>query len=90
MGTPNLIMPISDASAREVDIVPTWRYANCYPQSLQLLEASHKHSLLPQVAKLITHRFEGIEKVPSALRTACLSKDDGGNMVVKVAVVNSV
>jgi L-iditol 2-dehydrogenase len=83
MGTPNIVLPISEASAREIDLVPTWRYAGCYPQALQLLQAS-RFSL----ARLITHRFDGIENAPMALQTACMSMDLERKMVVKVAVTS--
>jgi L-iditol 2-dehydrogenase len=83
MGTPNIVLPISEASAREIDLVPTWRYAGCYSQALQLLQSSS----FP-IARLITHRFEGIEKVPLALQTACMSMDSERKMVVKVAVTS--
>ena len=88
MGTPNIMLPISEASAREIDLIPTWRYAGCYPQALKLMEACRGSSAMSGLAKLITHRFDGIESVPDALRMACLSVDADQNMVVKVAVTN--
>ena len=88
MGTPNVVLPISEASAREIDLVPTWRYAGCYPEALHILEAYRENPALPGLAKLITHRFEGIDSVPAALRTACSSVDAEQNMVLKVAVTN--
>jgi L-iditol 2-dehydrogenase len=90
MGTPNIMLPISEASAREIDLIPTWRYAGCYPQAMELMEACRKSSTMSSLTKLITHRFDGIESVPAALRTACLSMDSELNMVVKVAVTNGV
>ena len=90
MGTPNIMLPISEASAREVDLIPTWRYANCYPQALELMERCCNSPNMPQLAKLITHRFQGVESVPTALETASLSIDEEKRMVVKVAVTNAV
>jgi L-iditol 2-dehydrogenase len=90
MGTPNVVMPIAEASAREIDIVPTWRYANCYPQALQVLVDEGRKTTGSRLSKLITHRFDGIDKVPEALRTAGLTADSEGRMVVKVAVNNHV
>jgi L-iditol 2-dehydrogenase len=90
MGTPNIVLPISEASAREIDLIPIWRYAGCYPQALEILEACRESPTVSGLAKLITHRFEGIDSVPAALRTACLSMDEERKMVVKVAVTNAV
>jgi hypothetical protein len=39
MGTLIHTLPIAEASSREIDITPTWRYANCYPQSIEIMEA---------------------------------------------------
>lgn len=89
MGTPNLMLPISEASAREIDLVPTWRYANCYPHALQLLQACKRELQMPNLVKLITHRYEGVENVPVALNTASRSADEEHDMVIKVAVINS-
>ena len=88
MGTPNLTLPVSVASAKEVDIVPTWRYADAYPSALEVLAASKKDKLMPQLADMITHRFSGVDRVPEALQTASQTKDQDGRMVVKV-VLNS-
>ena len=90
MGTPNIVLPISEASAREIDLLPTWRYAGCYPQALQILEACRQSLQISGLAKLITHRFNGIDSVPSALQMACTSVDVDQNMVVKVAVLNEI
>ena len=84
------MLPISDASAREIDLIPTWRYAGCYPQALELMEACRESSTMSGLASLITHRFEGIESVPAALRMACRSIDEEQNMIGKVAVTNGV
>ena len=88
MGTPNLTLPVSDASAREIDIVPTWRYANSYRPALKIVAASKSDQSLPQLADMITHRFNGVERVADALDTAGSSKDEEGRPVVKVVVNN--
>ena len=90
MGTPNLTFPISVASAREVDIVPTWRYANAYPSAVEMLIASKNDKSKPQLAEMITHRFNGVDRVPEALQLAGQSKDQDGRMVIKVVVNNYV
>ncbi|KAI4718139.1 alcohol dehydrogenase [Aureobasidium sp. EXF-10727] len=86
MGTPNHLLPISDASAREVDIIPVWRYANCYPAAIEIMQKSKEDSNVPNVGLILTHRYEGLSAVPSALECACRSRDDMGNMVIKVVV----
>lgn len=86
MGTPNHLLPISDASAREIDIIPVWRYANCYPAAIEIMQKSKEDSNVPNVGLILTLRFEGLRAVPSALECACRSTDDMGNMVIKVVV----
>ena len=88
MGTPNITLPITEESAREIDIIPTWRYANCYTPALEIIQASKQNTSLPELADLITHRFKGIDSVPIALQAAGLSKDSARRMVVKVVFNN--
>lgn len=90
MGTPNLMLPISEASAREVDLIPTWRYAGCYPEAVRLMQACKEDQRIAGLVQLITHRFEGVESVGDALRTACMSMDEDKKMIIKVAVLNGV
>lgn len=89
MGTPNHLLPISEASAREIDIIPTWRYADCYPLAMEIMQESKKGDGRGGLGELITHRFEGLERVPEAMRTACRPVDEEGKMVVKVVVTNN-
>lgn len=84
MGTPNHLLPISDASAREIDIVPTWRYADCYPRAMEVMQKSQGGK--SALSGLITHRFNGLDSVPVAMQTACRPEDEEGEMVVKVVV----
>ncbi|KAI6098379.1 GroES-like protein [Pisolithus croceorrhizus] len=53
MGSRNVMLPISAAALREVDIQGSFRYANTYPKALSLL-ASGK---LQNIEKLVTHRL---------------------------------
>ncbi|THY85316.1 alcohol dehydrogenase [Aureobasidium pullulans] len=86
MGTPNLLLPISDASAREVDIIAVWRYANCYPEAIDIMGKSKSDPMMPDIGQMITHRFHGLENVHQALTCASKSRDEDGNMVIKVVV----
>jgi L-iditol 2-dehydrogenase len=86
MGTPNHLLPISDASAREVDIVPVWRYANCYPAAIDIMQKSKSEGTMPDIGKILTHHFYGLESVHEALTYACKSSDEDGNMIIKVVV----
>lgn len=87
MGTPNHTLPISEASAREIDLLPTWRYANCYPDAIKLVELAREGTAgIPDITKLVTHHFEGLGNVTSALRTAGTTRDAKGALVIKVAV----
>ncbi|EMR69020.1 hypothetical protein MGN70_013119 [Eutypa lata] len=84
MGTPIQTLPVSAASVREVDLVGVFRYANTYPEVIKLLAEEDK--LLPDVSKLITQRFKGLENIPAAFDTAAKVKDENGNLVLKVMV----
>ena len=86
MGTPNHLLHISDASAREVDVVPVWRYANCYPRAIEIMQQSRDDDAVPNIRMMLTHRFHGLDSVPAALERACTTQDDSGSMVIKVVV----
>ena len=81
MGSPNVMLPISAAAVREVDVQGCFRYANTYPAALQLL-ASGK---LENIEKLITHRFP-LKDSAHAFDLLSRGKDEAGNMVLKVIV----
>ncbi|KAK4452770.1 chaperonin 10-like protein [Podospora aff. communis PSN243] len=84
MGNPIQTLPISAASLREVDLVGVFRYANTYPRVIELLAS--KNPLLPDLTKLITQRFKGMDDIPKAFDMAARVKDDEGNLVLKVVV----
>ena len=84
MGNPIQTLPISAASLREVDLVGVFRYANTYPRAIELLAS--KDPLLPDLTKLVTHRFSGLDNIPKAFDMAAKVKDDEGNLVLKVMV----
>ncbi len=84
MGTPVQTLPISAAALREVDLVGVFRYANSYPEVIKLLES--KDASLPDIGKLITQRFRGLDSIQAAFDTAAKMKDDDGNLVLKVMV----
>ncbi|EJF59297.1 GroES-like protein [Dichomitus squalens] len=81
MGSRNVTLPLSAAATREVDIHGSFRYAHTYPTALQLL-ASGK---LPNIEKIITHRF-ALEDTARAFELLQRGRDDEGNMVLKVMV----
>ena len=82
MGNPVQTLPISAAALREVDLVGVFRYANTYPRIIRLLAS--RNPLLPDLGRLITHRFAGLDKIPQAFEMAAKVKDDEGNLVIKV------
>lgn len=84
MGNPVQTLPISVAALREVDILGTFRYADTYPQAIEL--ASGHSPLLPDLEKLITHRFCGLDDVERAFKMAASTKDADGKLVLKVVV----
>ncbi|KAH7273200.1 hypothetical protein MRS44_003697 [Fusarium solani] len=87
MGTPIQTLPISAAALREVDLVGVWRYANCYPHGIELMQRAGK-GRVPDVRKLITHRFRGLDQSLEAFDMAAKSCDHNGNLVIKVVVEN--
>lgn len=86
MGTPIQTLPISAAALREVDLVGVFRYANAYPAAISML------SLVPgpdgpDFSKLVTHRVEGLRNVEQAFGMAGKTKDETGELVLKVMVL---
>ncbi len=91
LGVPVHTLPISEATAREIDLLPTWRYANTYPRAIEIAAASvtgqqFDGAKLPNVRILLTHRFNGLDSIDAAFKVAGKTKDDKGAAVVKVAV----
>lgn len=91
MGTPNHTLPISELSAREINLVSTWRYADAYPRAIEIAKASVtgtpvNGTRLPDIRTMITHRFAGLERVPDALEMAGRARDAAGRLVVKTVV----
>lgn len=86
MGTPNHLLPLSHAGAREIDLVSIWRYADCYPRAIQIMQQSKNDHTIASISSMITHRFDGLSSVPAALECASRSQDGVGRMVVKVVV----
>ncbi|KAM5543482.1 hypothetical protein V8D89_002733 [Ganoderma adspersum] len=81
MGSRNVTLPLSAAATREVDIHGSFRYAHTYPTALQLLSSGK----LPNIEKLITHRFE-LKDTARAFELLARGRDEEGNAVLKVMV----
>jgi L-iditol 2-dehydrogenase len=84
MGTPIQTLPISAAALREVDIIGVFRYANTYPAGIDIL--SKRGHDVPKFDKLVTHRFQGFDQIEPAFQMAGKTKDDQGNLVLKVVL----
>lgn len=84
MGNPIQTLPLSAAALREVDLLGVFRYANTYPEAIELL--SNPPAALPDLTKIITQRFKGMAKIEDAFSMAAKVKDDQGNLVIKVMV----
>ncbi|KAK3364444.1 chaperonin 10-like protein [Lasiosphaeria hispida] len=84
MGNPIQVLPISAASLREVDLVGVFRYANTYSRVIELMASGDP--LLPDLTKLITQRFSGMDGIRGAFDMAARVKDDEGKLVLKVMV----
>lgn len=88
MGTPIQTLPVSAAALREVDLVGVWRYANCYPRGLEIMERCARDKSVPDLRALVTHSYTGLSSVPEAFSMAARTSDDTGALVVKVVVQN--
>jgi L-iditol 2-dehydrogenase len=84
MGNPIQTLPISAAALQEVDLIGVFRYANNYPDVINLLASNN--AALPDVGKLITQRYNGFDEIPQAFKMAGQVKDEEGNLVLKVMV----
>ncbi len=88
MGTPIQTLPISAAALREVDLCGVFRYANAYPESIEVLSAPAGRDR-PDFASLVTHTFHGLDSVDGAFGMAARKVDDEGRLVLKVVVTNN-
>lgn len=84
MGTPVMTLPLSAAALREIDIRGVFRYADTYPEGIKIV--SQKDANTPDFSKLVTHRFKGLENIDKAFQMAGKTKDDAGNLVLKVVI----
>ncbi|KAG0650595.1 Xylitol dehydrogenase A [Hyphodiscus hymeniophilus] len=84
MGSPIQTLPISAAALREVDLVGVFRYANTYEEAIKIVSSGSP--LLPDLTKLITQRYTGLDDIPMAFAMAGRVKDDEGKLVLKVVV----
>ena len=89
MGHPIQTIPLGAAALREVDIVGVFRYANTYPESIELVQKASKSAAGPDFSKLVTHRFSGLEEAPKAFEMAGKTKDADGKLVIKVVIDSS-
>lgn len=84
MGTPVQTLPISAAALAEVDILGVFRYANTYPTGIEVVSKNGPD--YPDFSKLVTHRYVGLESAEKAFDMAGRTKDDEGNLVIKVVM----
>ena len=82
MGTPVQTLPLSAAALREVDLCGVFRYADTYPEGIEMVSKQNRLEL----EKLVTHRFVGLENAQKAFKMAGNTTDDEGNLVLKVVV----
>lgn len=84
MGVPIQTLAISSAALREVDLVGVFRYANTYPEGIALASSPE----CPDLSKLVTHTFKGLESADKAFAMAGKTKDEQGELVLKVVIQN--
>ncbi|KAL1297558.1 hypothetical protein AAFC00_006126 [Neodothiora populina] len=84
MGVPVQTLAMSAAALREVDIVGVFRYANTYPEGIEVMTTKGPNAV--DFSKLVTHRFKGLESVPEAFALAGKTKEEDGTLVLKVVI----
>ncbi|KAI4848258.1 sorbitol dehydrogenase-like protein [Aureobasidium sp. EXF-8845] len=84
MGIPIQTLAISSAALREVDLVGVFRYANTYPEGISLASSPE----CPDLSKLVTHKYKGLESAEQAFGMAGRTKDDNQDLVLKVVIQN--
>lgn len=82
MGIPIQTLAMSSAALREVDLVGVFRYANTYPEGISIATSPSA----PDLSKLVTHRYKGLESCVDAFGMAGRTKDDDGKLVLKVVI----
>lgn len=85
MGTPIQTLPISSAAHREVDLVGVFRYANTYPEGIDIV-SNRTGKDYPDFSKLVTHTFQGLESIEEAFQMAGRTVDSDGRLVIKVVI----
>ncbi|GAB7346187.1 hypothetical protein MBLNU457_4928t1 [Dothideomycetes sp. NU457] len=84
MGNPIQTLAMSAAALREVDLVGVFRYANTYQEGIQMV--SRRAPEDPDFMALVTHRVTGLENAVKAFEMAGKTKDEQGNLVLKVVI----
>ncbi|PNS15719.1 hypothetical protein CAC42_4171 [Sphaceloma murrayae] len=84
MGNPIQTLALSAAALREVDLVGVFRYANTYPESIELVSRKAKGD--PDFASLVTHTVKGLDSAVSGFELASKTKDESGKLVMKVVI----
>ncbi|THZ01532.1 sorbitol dehydrogenase-like protein [Aureobasidium pullulans] len=82
MGIPIQTLAMSSAALREVDLVGVFRYANTYPEGISIATSPSA----PDLSKLVTHKYKGLESCVDAFGMAGRTKDDDGKLVLKVVI----
>lgn len=78
--------PIAELTGREINVVSVWRYVNCYPRATEVMEGMRAGDLIPDITKLITHRFAGLDYIPLAYDIASRKRDGESNLIIKTGV----
>lgn len=84
MGHPIQTIPLAAAALREVDIVGVFRYANTYAESIDIVKQAMESG--PDLTKLVTHRYKGLQDAANAFDMAGKTKDEDGKLVLKVVI----
>ena len=84
MGNPIQTLALSAAALREVDLVGVFRYNNTYEESIELVSRKAKGD--PDFSALVTHKFDGLENAVKGFEMAGKTKDEQGNLVLKVVI----
>ena len=86
MGTAVQTWPVAKLTCREINVVSVCHYANCYPRAMEIMNAVKFEGLQPDVTKVLTHRFSGLDSIPDAYEAACKTRDAESQLIIKAAV----
>jgi len=85
LGKPELTLPIVNAAVREIDIRGIFRYANCYPTALSMIESYQKENI---IGKIISDNYKYKFNQEDVVKAFDQAKDPNSNAIKVVITIN--